>query len=101
LIKPEIFSLSIFTVVAPYAIRQGKTFNVQVRGFDVKSTIRLVIRINGTTDDEETFKLKKTATLSRGNSKASVLFDVSSRVLKTYPLISNLILFPLFRQPTS
>lgn len=92
-------SLSIFTVVAPYTIRQGKTFNVQLRGFDVKATIRFVIRLNGTTDGGETFKLKKKATLSRGNSKASVSFDVSFNQNCNFRTLNNL--FFLIRPPIS
>ncbi|KAL7028442.1 hypothetical protein ACKWTF_005836 [Chironomus riparius] len=78
---------SIFTVVAPFNIRQDKPFNVQVRGFDLKKTIRLTIVISGTSDDGEKVKLKKTATISRSSSKASVAFDTSYITIGKYSLI--------------
>ena len=71
----------VFTVVAPTAIRQGKPFDVHIRGFNIKESIYLTIRINGTTDEDDKLKVKKYATISRSSSKKAVTFDVSMRLL--------------------
>lgn len=96
---------SVFTVVAPYDIRQGKSYNIYVRGFSLKNSVRLVIRINGTADSGEFVNIKKTATLSSSSSKASIKIDVSKifKILKiaTSKLSSKSQIFPNYRHHQS
>ncbi|XP_070502088.1 thioester-containing protein 1 allele R1-like [Chironomus tepperi] len=77
---------SVFTVVAPYDIRQGKSYNIYVRGFSIKSTIRFVIRINGTSDSGEFLDIKRNAKITRDSSRTSVKIDTSSITSGNYAL---------------
>ncbi|CAG9802375.1 unnamed protein product [Chironomus riparius] len=82
----RIIPKSVFTVVAPYDIRQGKSYNIYVRGFNIKNSVRLTIRINGTSDSGDVLSIKKTATITRSSSRTSVSIDTSSITRGNYAL---------------
>jgi len=77
---------SVFTVVAPYDIRQGRSYNIHIRGFKLRDPVRFVIRINGTSDSGELLNIRRTATISRDVSRTSIKIDTSAITSGNYAL---------------
>ena len=69
-------------MIAPNAIRPGKSFDVAVRGFNVEVSLKIYVSIVGTTSEGSPVNIVKIVTISKTASTYASKFDVSFEFFK-------------------